>query len=72
MFYLKDRFAFGKTKPMVDNTTQDWFLLRAQEKNGWTATQFKRAFDSCDPMDVPIKVIVTIVILALNNEHVMK
>ncbi|CAF4733552.1 unnamed protein product, partial [Rotaria magnacalcarata] len=39
----------------MDNTTQDWFLLKGQEQNGWTAIQFKRSFDSCDPMDVPIK-----------------
>ncbi|CAF1570125.1 unnamed protein product, partial [Adineta ricciae] len=62
--FIEDRFAFGKTKPMIDNTTQDWFLLDAQEKNGWTATQFKRAFDSCDPMDVPIKSGTNILIFA--------
>ncbi|CAF4706165.1 unnamed protein product, partial [Rotaria magnacalcarata] len=39
----------------MDNTTQDWFLLKGQEQNGWTAIQFKRSLDSCDPMDVPIK-----------------
>ena len=43
-------------KPMIDNTTQDWLLLQGQEQNGWTALQFKRSFDSCDSMDVPIKV----------------
>ncbi|CAF1311025.1 unnamed protein product [Adineta ricciae] len=62
--FIEDRFVFGKTKPMIDNTTQDWFLLGAQEKNGWTATQFKRAFDSCDPMDVPIKSGTNILIFA--------
>jgi len=40
----------------MDNTTQNWFLLQGQEQNGWTAIQFKRYFDTCDPMDVPIKV----------------
>ncbi|UJR17775.1 hypothetical protein I4U23_004673 [Adineta vaga] len=53
--FIQDRFAFDKTKPVIDNTTQDWFILRGQEQNGWTAVQFKRAFDSCDPMDVPIR-----------------
>jgi hypothetical protein len=52
----QDRFAFDKMKPVMDNTTQDWFILQGQEQNGWTAIQFKRYFDSCDPMDVPIKV----------------
>jgi hypothetical protein len=34
----------------------NWFVLQGQEQNGWTAIQFKRYFDTCDPMDVPIKV----------------
>lgn len=45
---------------MIDNSTQDWFLLEGKEQDGWTAIRFKRYFDSCDPMDVPIKVIVFI------------
>lgn len=52
----QDRFAVGNSRPMIDNTTQDWFLLRGQEKDGWTAIQFERALDTCDSMDVPIKV----------------
>jgi hypothetical protein len=47
----------------MDNTTQDWFILQGQEQNGWTAIQFKRYFDSCDPMDVPIKVWVLILVV---------
>lgn len=43
-------------KPVVDNTTQDWFLVQGKEENGWTAIKFRRYFDSCDPMDVPIRV----------------
>ena len=53
---FQDRFAFDKAKPIIDNTTQDWFVLQGQEQDGWTAIQFKRYFDSCDLMDVPIKV----------------
>ncbi|CAF2114363.1 unnamed protein product, partial [Rotaria magnacalcarata] len=53
--HMQDRFAFDKIKPTIDNTTQDWFGLQGQEQNGWTAIQFKRYFDTCDPMDVPIK-----------------
>ncbi|CAF4976183.1 unnamed protein product, partial [Rotaria sp. Silwood1] len=60
--HIQDRFAFDKSKPIIDNTTQDWFVLQGQEQNGWTAIQFKRYFDSCDPMDVPIKDV-------LNDDH---
>ncbi|CAF3224386.1 unnamed protein product, partial [Rotaria sp. Silwood2] len=52
---IQDRHAFGKSKPMIDNTTQDWFALQGREQNGWTAIQFKRSFDTCDNMDYPIK-----------------
>jgi hypothetical protein len=41
---------------MIDNTTIDWFGLQGREQNGWTAIQFKRSLDTCDIMDVPIKV----------------
>lgn len=46
---------------MLDNTTADWFALRGREQDGWTAIQFKRQIDTCDPMDVPIKVPLAIV-----------
>ncbi|CAF2458331.1 unnamed protein product [Rotaria sp. Silwood2] len=52
---IQDRYASGKSKPMIDNTTQDWFALQGREQNGWTAIQFKRLFDTCDNMDYPIK-----------------
>ncbi len=41
---------------MVDTPTKDWFGLQGREQNGWTAIQFKRALDTCDIMDVSIKV----------------
>ena len=45
------------SKPIIDNTTKDWFALKGREENGWTVIQFKRLLDTCDMMDVPIKVI---------------
>ncbi|CAF5106287.1 unnamed protein product, partial [Rotaria sp. Silwood1] len=50
-----DRYAFANGRPMVDNTTIDWFALQGREVSGWTAIQFKRLLDTCDIMDVPIK-----------------
>ncbi|CAF3248125.1 unnamed protein product [Rotaria socialis] len=44
------RFAI----PILDNTTSNWLALRGRESDGWTAIQFKRLIDTCDPMDVSI------------------
>jgi hypothetical protein len=55
-FFSKDRYAFDFARPIIDNTTNDWFVLQGQESNGWTAIQFKRLLDTCDSMDYPIKV----------------
>ncbi len=52
----QDRYAYTYAQPVLDNTTIDWFGLRGQEVNGWTAIQFRRALDTCDTMDVAIKV----------------
>ncbi|CAF1123173.1 unnamed protein product [Adineta ricciae] len=52
---LQDRYASGESKPVIDDTTQDWFALQGREQNGWTAIQFKRLLDTCDPMDYTIK-----------------
>lgn len=46
----------GTSQPFVDNTTIDWFALRGCEQNGWTGIQFKRSLDTCDEMDVAIKI----------------
>ncbi len=54
--YLQDRYAYTFARPMIDNTTIDWFGLLGREENGWTAIQFRRALDTCDTMDFPIKV----------------
>jgi hypothetical protein len=55
--FSKDRYAFDFARPIIDNTTNDWFVLQGQESNGWTAIQFKRLIDTCDSMDYPIKVL---------------
>ena len=55
-FYFEDRYAFGEALPIIDNTTADWIALQGREYNGWTAIQFTRLLDTCDPMDVAIKV----------------
>ena len=53
---VQDRYAYDFVRPVMDNTTVDWFGLRGQHMDGWTAIQFTRALDTCDVMDVPIKV----------------
>ena len=30
--------------------------MQGKQDNGWTAIQFRRLLDTCDPMDVPIRV----------------
>jgi hypothetical protein len=55
--YLQDRYAYNFSRPVIDTTTTDWYAFRGREENGWTAIQFKRLLDTCDTMDVAIKVI---------------
>ena len=52
----QDRYAYGTSQPVVDNTTADWFGIQGREQSGWTAIQFRRLLDTCDTMDVPIRV----------------
>ncbi|CAF3437207.1 unnamed protein product [Rotaria sp. Silwood2] len=54
--YFQDRYVFTDSTLVIDNTTIDWFAIQGHEENGWTAIQFKRLLDTCDSMDVPIKV----------------
>ncbi|CAF4698174.1 unnamed protein product, partial [Rotaria socialis] len=54
--HFQDRYASDFAKPVIDNTTTDWYAIRGREQNGWTAIQFKRLLDTCDSMDYPIKV----------------
>ncbi|CAF0843332.1 unnamed protein product [Adineta ricciae] len=53
--HFQDRYAYANSRPIIDNTTTDWYALRGREANGWTAIQFKRLLDTCDTMDVEIK-----------------
>jgi hypothetical protein len=41
---------------VIDNGTADWIGIQGREQDGWTAIEFQRLIDTCDPMDVPIKV----------------
>ncbi|CAF4698142.1 unnamed protein product [Rotaria socialis] len=52
---LQGRYAIRNSRPILDNATQDWFLLRGHEKDGWAAIQCKRLLSTCDSMNVPIK-----------------
>ncbi|CAF5067245.1 unnamed protein product [Rotaria magnacalcarata] len=54
--HFQDRYAYDFARPVIDNTTTDWSAIKGREQNGWTAIQFKRFLDTCDSMDVPIKV----------------
>ncbi|CAF1272849.1 unnamed protein product [Rotaria magnacalcarata] len=62
--HFQDRYASDFAKPVIDNTTTDWFAIRGREQNGWTAIQFKRLLDTCDSMDYPIKSGTNVVIFA--------
>ncbi|CAF1072713.1 unnamed protein product [Didymodactylos carnosus] len=55
--HFQDRHAVGEQRPLIDNTSSDWFALNGKEENGWTAIQFKRKLDTCDSLDYPIKLI---------------
>ncbi|CAF2973272.1 unnamed protein product [Rotaria socialis] len=62
--HFQDRHAFDFVKPVIDNTTENWLALRGRESNGWTAIQFRRLLDTCDPMDVEIKSGTNVIIYA--------
>ncbi|CAF1122491.1 unnamed protein product [Rotaria sp. Silwood1] len=62
--HFQDRYAYNFSRPVIDDTTIDWFALQGHEENGWTAIQFKRFLDTCDSMDVPIKSGTNILIFA--------
>ncbi|CAF1166007.1 unnamed protein product [Adineta steineri] len=52
--HFQDRYASDFAVPIIDNTTSNWLAQRGRESDGWTAIQFKRPLDTCDPMDVSI------------------
>ncbi|CAF1091171.1 unnamed protein product [Rotaria sp. Silwood1] len=55
--HFQDRYARNFSKPSIDSTSTDWIGLRGREENGWTAIQFKRLLETCDDMDVSIKLV---------------
>lgn len=48
--YLKDTHAVGKQAPIVDSI-QNWDLLDASEKKGYTMLKIKRKLHTCDEKD---------------------
>lgn len=54
---FQDRHSKGNQLPEVD-TRQDWTLHEAWESSTQTFLSFSRAFDTCDPQDYPISVII--------------
>ncbi|CAF1416308.1 unnamed protein product [Adineta steineri] len=62
--HFQDRHAYNRSRPVIDDTSIDWFALQGREQDGWTAIQFQRLLDTCDSMDVPIKTGTNILIYA--------
>ena len=52
---MQDRHTAGHVIP-VNDTSQDWVLLRGEESHGWTTLRFVRKLDTCDPEDRVIDV----------------
>ena len=52
---LQDRYAVAQALPPVDSS-QDWCLISANEKDGYTIMEFKRNFTTCDVKDRDITV----------------
>lgn len=53
--YFQDFHGLKNGMPIEDKT-QDYELLHANENGEWTTIQFKRKWDTCDPQDMSIKV----------------
>ena len=47
LYVVQDRFAVAQSTPPVD-IQQDWFLINAEEENGYTTLEFTRNYTSCD------------------------
>lgn len=45
----------ARTTPPIDEE-QNWFLLRAQEEDGYTTLEFWRKFSTCDDSDIMLRV----------------
>ena len=44
---MQDRYALERFLPSIDDS-QDWKLLRGEERDGRTILEFSRPFSSCD------------------------
>lgn len=64
--YLKDTHAISKSAPLIDES-QDWKLLDAAEKNGYTILKVKRKLRTCDSDDIDIKMETQRLIFAWSN-----
>ena len=53
--FMQDRHTTEHVIP-VNDTSQDWVLLRGEESQGWTTLRFIRKLDTCDPEDRVIDV----------------
>ncbi|KAF4099807.1 hypothetical protein G5714_019933 [Onychostoma macrolepis] len=53
--YFTDRYAVGKSIPLVDQQ-QNYKLLSLTESDGKTVMKFQRSIDSCDENDLPITI----------------
>lgn len=47
---LQDRYAFARTMPRLDEQ-QDWKLIDATEKDGYTIIEMERPIETCDTKD---------------------
>ena len=58
ILHLQDRFAFQQALPPID-PSQDWFLVRGEEDDGYTILEFTRNWTTCDDRDRDIEVLFT-------------
>lgn len=64
--HLKDTHAISKSAPLVDDV-QDWHLIEATEKKGYTILKVKRKLRTCDSNDIEIKMETQRLIFAWSN-----
>lgn len=64
---FQDCYATSKTTPQADEH-QDWFLVDANQIDGYTLLKIKRKLQTCDKYDQDIRDGSTFMIFAWNNE----
>ena len=64
--HLQDTHAISKSAPLIDNK-QDWHLIEAMEKKGYTVLKVKRKLRTCDSDDIEIKMETQRLIFAWSN-----